>query len=369
MPLRQTVPAIESIYKPGDKCATCGLTRCNCIRCGICRERIPRKLACDKCHACASHHNGYYPKDFPHRRCDYNPLPGITPSLPNTTFAINTLHRTIGVEMELGVFAPIAAQGANNWISWEMHHDGSVSGSGQELVTSRMIGDQYIFGMSHLTRALINGGSQVNETCGYHVHVDAAEMSPMDLRRIMVGFQLVQDELYGTLVLKSRGSGTWGQTYCPRLKNDIAMLMAMEDKNSFINWLHQWLYQVALPSKSDYIGADSLYKETLRGIDTQLKQYKNTKYMNRARRWALNLHSWMMRGTMEFRLKEGTLNPGDMIMWPLWCAWFIEKFGNATDKDLHYFMKKGLSLHAATEFMSDGASRMPQYVGDWVRSK
>src|SRR5579859_167856 len=357
-------------YKPGDKCATCNLTRCACTICRSCGLRVPRKNTCDKCHICASHHDGYYPKDFPHRRCDYVPnTANMVAGLAPTSYIINPLHRTIGVEIEFGTFASIAHNHSNQWIIWDMHRDGSVSGSGQELVTGRMRGDQYIFGMSHLVRGLISGASQVNETCGYHVHVDAAELSPMDLRRVMVAFQLIQPSLYGTLVSAKRATGSWGKLYCPKLSNDIAMLMSMEDKNSFINWLHQWLYQVALPDKQDYIGADSLYKETLRNIDAQLKEYKGTKYMNRARRWALNLHSWMMRGTLEFRLKEGTLDPGDLIMWPLWCAWFVDKFSKASDKDIHYFLKKGLSVASATEFMCDGPLSMPNYVANWVKSK
>ena len=109
-------PTSASVYKPGDKCESCGLTRCQCIRCGICNERVPRKTTCDKCHSCASHHDGYYPKDFPHRRCDYTTRPSLAP----TTFAINPLHRTIGVEMELGGFGAIASRGANKWINWEI---------------------------------------------------------------------------------------------------------------------------------------------------------------------------------------------------------------------------------------------------------
>lgn len=353
-----------TVYKPGERCSTCNLSRCNCIRCGLCSERVSRKVVCDKCKVCAKHHNGFYPKDFPHRGCDY-----VTTVPVNNTFAINPLHRTIGVELELGVFASCAANCHNKHITWQIDHDGSVSGSGQELVTARMSGDQYVYGMSELVRDLTNGGSQSNETCGYHVHVDAAEFNPLDLRRIGAAFALIQNELYGTLVDARRGTGSWGQTYCPRLKWDVPMIMAMDDKNVFINWLHQWLYGVQLPDKNQFVGMDSVYKSTLREIDEQLKNYKNTKYMNRARRWALNFHSWMMRGTMEFRLKEMTMDPGDIIMWPLWCAWFIEKFGNASDKDIHYFMKKGLTLGHANEFMCDGPMRMPQYVADWVRSK
>lgn len=353
-----------SSFKPGDRCPTCHLTHCNCIRCGICRERVPRKATCDKCKMCAKHHDGYYPKDFPHRTCKYDSAPKA-----DNTFAINPLHRSIGVELELGVFAPMAGNGGNAHINWSMHHDGSVQGSGQELVTDPMIGDRYIFGMARLIQDLTNGGSATNNSCGYHVHVDAAEMAPFDLRRIMVAFQLVQKSLYGTLVDVKRETSSWGLTYCPPLNCDPAALMVMEDKNEFINWLHLWLYQVKLPAKSDYVGADNTYKEVLREIDAQLKHFKGTKYMNRARRWALNFHSWMMRGTMEFRLKEMTMDPGDIIMWPLWCAWFVEKFGNASDKDIHYFMKKGLPLSAATEFMMSGTHKMPLYVGNWVNSK
>lgn len=352
-------------FRPGDRCPSCNLTRCTCLRCPLCNERVPRKTVCDKCKVCAKHHNGYYPKDFPHRGCVYKDDPSEVP----TTFAINPLHRSIGVEIELGGFAPVASQLRNKFINWSMHHDGSVSGSGQELVTNPMRGDQYIFGMSKLTRDLINGGSNVNETCGYHVHVDAAEMGPMDLRRIGVAFTLLQNDLYGSLVNVKRGSGTWGMTYCPRLNWDPATLMVMDDKNDFINWLHTWLYSVQLPNRNEYKGAEAVYKEVLKELDAQLKHYKNTKYMNRSRRWALNFHSWMMRGTMEFRLKEGTLDPGDLIMWPLWCAWFIEKFGNASDKDIHYFLKKGLSVASATEFMSTGPLSMPNYVVNWVQSK
>lgn len=356
--------AATTIWKPGDRCLTCNLLKCNCVRCNFCGKRVPKRSICDKCAMCAEHHLEYYPKDFPHRHCQH--VGRNEP--PANTFIINPLQRTLGVEIELGSYGTVRNEPGNKHINWEMAHDGSVAGSGQELVTHPMSGDRYIYGMSALTRRLLTDGAVVNSSCGYHVHVDAAEMGPMDLRRILVAFYLVQNNLYGTLVSPTRDN-EWGRTYCAKLRCDPAEIMLMEDKAVFVNWLHNWLYGVTLPAKTDYEGNTEVYRSVLRKIDSQLKQFKNTKYMNRARRWALNFHSWMMRGTLEFRLKEGTLNPGDLIMWPLWCAWFIQRFGNCADKDIHYFMKKGLSVQEASEFMATGSKPMPDYVMDWVKEK
>lgn len=350
------------VYKPGDKCPTCSRVVCNCIRCDKCRERVPGKDICTKCYACRKHHVGFYPKDFPHRGCEF------VEEAAAVTRIINPLPRRLGVEIELGSFGSITRYvTGNRHITWGLVHDGSVAESGQELVTEPMAGDNYIYGMSALIRDLHAGGARSNSSCGYHVHVDAAELMPLDLRRVLVAFYLVQKSLYGTLVANSR-SGEWGQQYCAPLKCDPSELMAMEDKAEFVDWLHQWLYGVAMPSKLGITDDD--YKTILRRIDVQLKQYKNTKYVNRARRWALNFHSWMMRGTLEFRLKEGTTDPKDLLLWPLWCGWFVQQFGQTSDKEIHYWLKKGtLSVPECSEFMATGPGGMPDYVLRWVKEK
>lgn len=351
-------------WKPGDPCTTCNRVTCKCIKCPHCNVRTEIKDICAKCQLCRNYHTEWYPKDFPHRKCDY------TDTIQKTnTFIVNPLHRTIGVEIELGSFGAVRQQESNNWINWELVHDGSVADSGQELVTTRMNGDRYIYGMTKLVSDLNSTGACSNETCGYHVHVDAAELTPFDLRRIMVAFRLIQDDLYGTLVSRDRLS-EWGRQYCMPLKCDPATVMAIEDKTEFVDWLHNWLYGVKMPSKSQFSQYDqNMYRDTLHQIDAQLKQYKNTKYINRARRWALNFHSWMMRGTLEFRLKEGTINMEDLLMWPLWCAWFVQRIGSASDKEAHYWLKKGLGVMGISEFLADSPNGMPNYVLEWVRRK
>lgn len=359
----------NEFWKPGDPCATCGNTNCKCMICSYCDKRVVASNMCPKCSRCRDHHTEWYPKDFPHRACQYT----IEPT--SNTFIINPLHRKLGVEIELGSFGAVRESEGNNWINWDIVHDGSVAESGSELVTDPMTGDNYIYGMSKLVSNLNTSGAHANNTCGYHVHVDSAELTPFDLRRIAVTFTLIQQKLYGTLVATTRNSD-WGRQYCAPLKLDPAALMAIETKAEFVDWLHSWLYNVKMPNKTSFMeaygneaNANALYKETLLMIDRQLKEFKNTKYVNRARRWALNFHSWMMRGTLEFRLKEGTTQMDDLLLWPLWCGWFVQRVAAASDKEAHYWLKKDIGVMEISEFMAEGPMGMPDYIMDWVRRR
>lgn len=48
---------------------------------------------------------------------------------------------------------------------------------------------------------------------------------------------------------------------------------------------------------------------------------------------AMNMHSHFYRGTVEFRLKEGTLEASEMIFWPLFCGWFVESCLHCSDAE------------------------------------
>ncbi len=354
-------------WAPGMTCRKCGYDVCKCIKCRTCSQRVPVKLICTRCMRCRDHHDVYNTKDFPLRKCCYKS------ELEDTTYLLNPLHRHLGMELELGYFGSIAdARPDYSYLPYDLVHDGSVSESGRELVTGKLIGDNYLYGMAQLCHDIVATKARTNSSCGYHVHVNAAEFTPLDLRRVLVGFYIIQNQLYGTLVQADRKTSTWGLTYCAPLVCDPSMLMAMETKGEFNQWLHMWLYGVALPVKSEFgndAQAAELYRAKLYQIDAQIKRFKETKYINRARRWALNFHSWMMRGTLEFRLKEGTVDVGDIMMWPLWCGWFVQSMKDTCDKEIMYWLKNPPTLLELTQHMASGEAGMPGYVVDWVRSK
>lgn len=347
-------------WTPGMTCQICIKEPCVCIKCGVCHERKAPRYMCMRCYKCREHHHVYNTKDFPHRVCCYKT------EITNGTYTINPLRRHLGMELELGYFGRLRTDYPSyRHLPYELVHDGSVAESGRELVTGKVIGDGYVYGMSALVRDLLDTSATVNSTCGYHVHVDAAEFTPLELRKALVIFYLIQNQLYGTLVDSSR-KNSWGMEYCPPLVCEPATLMCMETKDEFNTWLHKWLYELALPPKHDF-DDPAIYKDTLRRIDTQIKKLKATKYVNRARRWALNFHSWMMRGTLEFRLKEGTVDPSDILMWPLWCGWFVEMCKATHDKEIMLWLKRPPTLMDLAGAMQDIG--MPDYVANWVKEK
>ena len=79
-----------------------------------------------------------------------------------------------------------------------------------------------------------------------------------------------------------------------------------------------------------------------------------------------------MRGTVEFRLKEGTTTKADLMNWPLWCGWFVQKCTGLTDKEVMWWMKQPPKLiELAERFTAStlGGARMPKSVLKWVEAK
>jgi len=343
-------------------CETCGGIDCTCVKCSVCKKRVRRRDSCLRCYQCRSHHFVYNTKDFPHRKCCY------MSEIDDATYELNPLRRHLGVEVELEDFGYRLQRYPDGYVAldYTMVHDGSVVGSAMELVTNKMIGDRYMVAMAELIRDIKGGGGKANSSCGYHCHVDAADFGMDEIRRAIVLFKTIQMSLYGSLVDRSR-AGSHGMQYSAPLKCDTRLLMAMDTKGEFSNWLHSWLYQATIPSRDSY-DDDTLYKQALRDIDAAFKKYKSTKYMNHARRMALNFHSWMMRGTLEFRLKEGTTDPKDLLFWPLWCGWFVElckQMSNSEVNSIIAIPKYDLLTLAERQV----AVGMPKAVQQWVTER
>lgn len=333
-------------------CTNCGTCqrhiRCKCRACGHCNKVDGPKNFCPRCLICRDHHVGkiFEEGEFAHRPCEFN----YNPTTPASTFIMNSLPRSLGMEIELGNFgrfSSISSQKNKQFCPYHFDHDGSVMGSGRELVTGKLQGDQYLHSMLWLIKQLQEYKTTANYTCGYHVHVDAIDLGPEHLRRVLIAYCLTQKQLYGTLVAKGRLTTDWGKTYCPPLplsKDNLLELFDYTESEQINNWFNKYLYQLQYPEESTRKANPSEYKAILLDVQARLKELKAKKYVNSARRSALNFHSWMMRGTIEFRLKEGTTDPTDLLMWPLWCGWFVHKTSSMSDKELMYWFKEAPSL-------------------------
>ena len=365
---------------------------CHCVPCALCNKRVAPGEVCSKCSRCREHHSELIPesRDFPFRKCEYKNPPVKRCSCSQLedysacnkckrcpkhactceSFIINPLRRTIGCELEIAEYGRFLN---GSWpdipVTYALEHDGSVVPSGQELVTARMIGDKVPLAMGALAKHLKSSGASVNETCGFHVHVDAAEASAADLRRILAGFWIFQDQIFDALVAPERSTNV----FCPKVRLDdpeVFELMKLSSSAEINNWFYRYLY--GMEPSYNALWTPTQRRTAIKGFEDKLKQRKAHKYENAARRHAINFHSWMMRGTVEFRLKEGTIDEVELINWPLWCGWFVQKFSSFQDKELLWWMKKTPTLVEISErFCAStlGGARMPKSVLQWVQKK
>jgi hypothetical protein len=251
-------------------------------------------------------------------------------------------------------------------IKFTAEHDASVAHSGMEVVTDKLCGDNFVVGMSELAQIINERGCIAGPTTGLHVHVDAIDYNTLDLRRAFVLFATIQNQLFGTLVAASRKTNQ----FCPPLlgsKEALLNLINLTKPSEINRFFYNYLYDIELKDIPNLLAADS--KAYVARVQRVIQQCKSKKYMNQARRQALNFHSWMMRGTLEFRLHEGTTDFDDLLMWPLWCGWFVQRTLGISDKEVQQWVSKPPSIIELSERFAEGKTAMPKNILEWVKRK
>lgn len=129
-----------------------------------------------------------------------------------------------------------------------------------------------------LVRKLRHAGACVNRSCGIHIHVDAAPHSVKTLRNLVNIMVSKEDLLYKALAVDVARENH----YCQ--KTDLSFLEELNRKKpkSIENFERMWYH----------------------GDSRSFDHYDETRYH------ALNLHSVFSKGTIEFRLFNGTMHAG-----------------------------------------------------------
>lgn len=133
--------------------------------------------------------------------------------------------------------------------------------------------------IQELIRKLRAAGAKVNDSCGIHVHVDAAPHNEKTLRNIVNIMAAKEDLLYKALKVEVER-----EYYCK--KADTRFLEELNRRRP----------------KS----MDQFERIWYNGISGRNSHYDNTRYH------ALNLHSVFSKGTIEFRLFNSTLHAGEV---------------------------------------------------------
>lgn len=365
---------ISSLARQPERCTVChrcGGCGCACRRCSKCGKQKPglTPFFCRRCSICSG-------------CCGCRSMPHYSPPSAKVLASpalVNQLPRTLGMELELSNWGTIARPGANfKHLKYTPSHDWSVQPSGQEMVLEPLRGDAFLRAMFELAGKLATSGASVNDTCAYHVHVGASDLSFWELRRLLRVYLQIEQEIYDYLILPHRRDVPRVTHYCqmltkhheecercdrydnqyPRQRRSLMLLgnvVAQMDQAKTTTDLKavvaRMLYNINVPK-------GRIPHQTYVRPFEELQTRKGGKY-EWCRYVGLNLHAWMYRGTIEFRMKEGVTELSELTNWPLWCGWFVQATQVMREKE----SREPWGL-------SDFTRRfMPGFVSEWVDGK
>ena len=350
---------------PQTLCAKCGqCTHCTCVcwTCPECKQRFRQTNhpcrycgVCGRCCQCRKAPN--YLSD--------NSL-GIIEKRP----MFSQLPRSIGVELEIANWKNLSMRPSTAipGVSYNTSHDWSVKPSETEMVLKPLRGDAIIRGMLGVSEAGITNQCELNDSCALHVHVGAKDLSYWEIRRLLEVYVRVEGEIYSKLIAPHRRelpsihycqmlTGNHNHATCDRCRRYdqqypnhrvipepieqvlTRMRMARSTEDLKI-CLFRMLYGIENPSH----------------VPTLIQTRKGGHY-EYCRYFGLNLHSWMHRTTVEWRMKEATFDPWEMVFWPLWCGWMVHAVTRMSDVDSR---SEQMSVRYVTE------KYMPKYFGVWL---
>ena len=187
--------------------------------------------------------------------------------------------------------------------TWKCVSDGSLNdrNGGCEVVTPIL---QYedMEDLQKIVRLLRENGAKADGSCGIHVHVDASRHTVDSLQRLMNFAVGRQDLFYEALNISSYRSGR----YCKKMNKHLLTAMKQDNVRTKDSVERIWYSTL----NDGYTGTN------------------NRAHYNITRYHGINLHAFFTKGTVEFRLFNGTTHAGKIKAYVQFClamsAWAIE---------------------------------------------
>ncbi len=223
--------------------------------------------------------------------------------------------------------------------TWKAMSDGSIvtqrkvngekiSASGEyscEVVTPILQYDD-LDDLQNIIRALRTAGAFANSSCGIHVHVDGANHTPESLTRLLNFAVGRQDLFYEALQIGGRAD-----RWCHKMGRPLFNAMKKATDKDKADVERMWYSKL----NDGYRG----------GIDHE--HYNETRYHG------INLHAFFTKGTVEFRLFNGTTHAGKIKAYVQFClamsAWAI----GCEDNDLYFKSTKNMTAEQKGRLMEN----------------
>lgn len=193
-------------------------------------------------------------------------------------------------------------------INCQVKRNGRIERAGSDYsceIVSPILQYEDIEDLQHIVRELVKAGAMANSSCGIHVHVDGSNHTPESLTRLLNFATGRQDLFYEALQIGAREN-----RWCHKISPELLKAMKAGGKESKDAAERIW-----------YSSANDGYTGT---IDHQ--HYNPTRYHG------INLHAFFTKGTVEFRLFNGTTHAGKIKAYIQFClamsGWAIETNDN-----------------------------------------
>jgi len=176
--------------------------------------------------------------------------------------------------------------------NWKLEYDGSISRSGSQETSCELVSPictyEDIKDIQEIVRKLHKAGARTNDSCGIHIHIDGAPHNAGTLRNICNIMVSKED-----LITKSLQIGAHRQNnYCKKADGSFIERINRRHTRTKENFMHQW-----------YQGSN----------DNRHARYHQSRYR------MLNLHSMTDKGTVEFRMFNGTMHAGKIRAYIMLC--------------------------------------------------
>ena len=215
-----------------------------------------------------------------------------------------------------------------NW-NCSVVSDGSLPEGGFEINTHPASGDYWVMQIRDLTQALEEACAWVNGRAGCHIHIDCRDIDFQGLARILRLVANVEAGLY-SLIPKHRAHSA---QYC--LYWSANYLQAIRDIDVYT---HPGLENITA-RKAELLYRNSIFKAiyAFNGkADIQAvseKKYHDTRYRG------VNVHSFVYRRTLEFRMPGGMLDTESITNWGILLATLVEDANNLSHTQLCHMVQ------------------------------
>jgi hypothetical protein len=194
--------------------------------------------------------------------------------------------------------------------------DGSLPPSGFELNTAPAGGDKFAEQITEICAVLSRYTAYADDTCGLHIHADARDINWFDLRRVILYYAIVEPTLF-KMVTERRRNGSYTRPCGAKLANAIIIdpvPSVADTKNRLLHTIYGFDMKANREEADNPWRSKTSKRQILKSQAKNLKDAKEQKYAT-SRYNALNIHSWLHRGSLEWRMPAGSVSKEQIFSW------------------------------------------------------